>query len=281
MLTGQNVGEYEISNSQANRIVVSKTEPKFAIGGYSTISLYDFGSNNNKYDQILTGHDGNVTDLIYFDSTLYSCGEDKTIKIWDKRDPKNHNTVIADSQLNSLVLFPNKNNIVVCNENGCIQMYDPRSSVSKPVKTESLANVPVRSLSMAPNGTFFTAVTQNGNAFIYGIDGENFTKQSTFTAHSEVTTLRTVVSPDSKLVATSAADGTARLFNVSNGTPHLTLKTQAKHEWIWDVGFSPDSTRIATCGSDCTCKIWDELGRLNITCDSVGKCISTLAVIST
>ncbi|WP_261558378.1 pentapeptide repeat-containing protein, partial [Frankia tisae] len=62
-------------------------------------------------------------------------------------------------------------------------------------------------------------------------------------------------SPDGAVLATAAADGTARLWEVATGRP---LRTLTGHDGsVWSVAFSPDGTLLATAADDRTARLWD------------------------
>ncbi|WP_396230063.1 WD40 repeat domain-containing protein, partial [Frankia sp. CpI1-P] len=61
-------------------------------------------------------------------------------------------------------------------------------------------------------------------------------------------------SPDGSMLATAAADGTARLWDVATGQP---LRTLTGHNGsVWSVAFSPDGTLLATAADDRTARLW-------------------------
>ena len=65
-------------------------------------------------------------------------------------------------------------------------------------------------------------------------------------------------SPDGKRLATGSADGTARVWQVSDGRELLTLKGHTG--CVWSVSWSPDGRRLATGSEDGTARVWDAAG---------------------
>ena len=278
--TCQDVADFEISNSQANRIVTVPNEPKFYVGAYSYIFGYDFCPSNRKQTQALLGHEGNVTDLVVTPTTLLSCGEDKKINIWDRRNTqKPQGTIVTTSSLNSIILAPNGESCVVCDENGVVSMWDLRQTSTFLKKTPA-TKIPVRSLAVAPNGTAFIAAAQDGQTVNYKFDGDSFTENYRIQAHNE-TQVRCAVSPNSKLFATAAADNSARIWDLESGDMKQQLLCSGEgQEWIWDVAFTNDSKFICTGGSDCVARVWDvENGRMVSQMPGLERCISAIAII--
>jgi len=62
-------------------------------------------------------------------------------------------------------------------------------------------------------------------------------------------------SPDGKLLATSSADNTVKLWNPTTGKEIKTLKGHTNE--VWAVSFSPDGKVLATGGRDNTVKLWN------------------------
>ena len=279
--TSECVQEFEIQNSQANRIVVAPNEPKFYVGAYSYILGYDF-STNRKQTQAFAGHEGNVTDLVVTPTTIFSCGEDKKVNVWDRRaTQKPQSTITTTSSLNSIILMPTNESCVVCDENGVVSSWDIRQTSTFLQKTPA-TKIPVRSLAIAPDGSRFVAASQDGKTFCYKIEGNSFSEDYNIQAHNE-TQVRCAISPNSKLFATAAADNSARIWDVESGDMKQTLLCSGEvQEWIWDVAFTKDSKFVCTGGSDCVCRVWDvENGRMALQMPALERCISAIAIIDT
>ncbi len=69
---------------------------------------------------------------------------------------------------------------------------------------------------------------------------------------------------DGRSLATAAADGSAKLWDISEvraGNIRELVSLQGHSGAVLDVAFSPDGTQLATAALDNTVKIWDDTGR--------------------
>ncbi len=66
-----------------------------------------------------------------------------------------------------------------------------------------------------------------------------------------------VFSPDGSQIATSGADGTARLWDLAG---NQVARLEGHQGSVWQVVFSPDGSQIATSGADGTARLWDLAG---------------------
>jgi eukaryotic-like serine/threonine-protein kinase len=64
-------------------------------------------------------------------------------------------------------------------------------------------------------------------------------------------------SPDGRWLAAGAFDGTARLWDLTVGSPPRLLRGHAENSKVVLLGFSPDSRRLVTSCVDGTAKVWD------------------------
>jgi len=82
------------------------------------------------------------------------------------------------------------------------------------------------------------------------------------------------VSPNNKFIAVGCMDGTLRLFDITypTGGP-VYMRTFSKHKGrVTSVAWSPDSTLIATGGSDGRIRIWNALTGRNLLQINADKC---------
>lgn len=276
--SGNQVDEYEIANSQANRIISTQNDNRFYVAAYSYILAYDLYAKSKKPAQAIVAHESNVTDICVTPTTLISCGEDKMIKSWDRRTGQGEQTITTKDSLNSILLMPNGYEVIVGCESGTIAIWDARNSACQ--QKVSASKSPVRSLSMSPDNSCFVAACMDGSTLSYKIDGSSFTEHYRLQAHNEAT-LRCCISPNSELFATSAADNTAKIWQLSTGDLKQSLVASESRDWIWDIAFTPDSLQLCTGCSGGFCRVWDvENGRMVLAMRQLEKCVSAICIVT-
>lgn len=116
---------------------------------------------------------------------------------------------------------------------------------------------PVRAIAMNRDGSQIAVAGdfENGAIFVYGRPpGSNVFSQAPkqLTGHP-AGILSLAFSPRSDYLASSARDGTARLWDLSEGEA---VQTFAGHSGpIWSIVFSPDGEQVATAGEDATVQV--------------------------
>jgi len=103
------------------------------------------------------------------------------------------------------------------------------------------------------------AVNNEGSCFMWTITGafNNDATPMRITPRSNVYqphkryALKCLFSPDSTLIATSSADGTAKIFSTNNFNLEKECK-DAQQRWVWDLAFTSDSKYLFTASSDST-----------------------------
>jgi G protein beta subunit-like protein len=277
--TGSFRADYEIQNSQANRLVARRGETCFFAAGYSYVLQYDLQKKGRKASQNFVAHEGNVTDLDLTPTMIVTAGDDKTLKTWDRRKSYQSEVVIRTQSANNCVqILPSgAPEIIAGNEAGFLELYDLRSSGL--LCAVKMTDKPIRSLAVPRDSLRIIAAAQDGKTSCYSAEGDTLTEQYRIQAHNDIQ-LRTVVSPDGKSFATTAANNSARVWDMENGDLRQSLASSDERVWIWDAAFTSDSAKLCTGGSDGICRMFDcENGRMEMTFPAVDKCISCLTIL--
>lgn len=278
LANGSALSEFEIGNSQANRIVSSDNH-HFFVAAYSHILLFDYFNRNKRPIHTFSAHKGNVTDLTFakLAFSFFTCGDDQKIKIWDRRTFTPQIEIKVGAALNSLALLPTGFHIITCSETGFVAVFDARSSSC--LQKINISTKPIRSIAISPDNSTLIAAVQDGKAICYLINNEVLEEKYSIHTTNDLQ-IRCVVSPDSSIFATTAADNTSKIWDLKTGELKHTLVGGEKREWVWDAKFTTDSTKLCTGCSDGFCKIWDaSTGKMMIQTPQIEKCVSAIGLI--
>lgn len=270
--------EFEMQNCQANRLHGIREENRLYAAGYSYVFIFDTTMKTKKPLATIHAHDGNVMDLSIYQNTLVTCGDDKSIKIWDRKSNTKIETITTESVTNCVYLVPGTTYVVSGNEDGYVHMYD-MNDPEGPICTHKMSNKPVRSIAVTPDGKRVLAVEQSGKLACFELsDGKlNIVYESV--AHNDITT-RVVMSKGGKLFATCAANNTTKLWNLQTGELVQSMIASDERIWIWDAVFVMDDRKIVTVGSDGSTRLFDcDTGRMEMTYAKAEKANSCVTVL--
>jgi len=120
--------------------------------------------------------------------------------------------------------------------------------------------VALRSLTIGEYSPLLAAANNRGNLFIFKLAEEDIASKCELAhkieAHSKYL-LRCMFSPDTKLLATTSADHTVKIWNVLDNDVCLDKVLTGHQRWVWDCGFSADSAYLVSASSDQTARLWD------------------------
>ena len=137
----------------------------------------------------------------------------------------------------------------------------------------------VNQVVFSPNGTYVAASSENGTVHIWNRQGKLLAQLE---GHQGMV-LGMTFNPEGKLLATSGEDGTARLWDLEGkqvaqfevyqtrqDKPYKSRMDWGSMEeldpsigpqgWVWDIAFSPDGSRVATCDEGGRVQLWDLQG---------------------
>eukprot|EP00040_Diaphanoeca_grandis_P044602 m.12906 g.12906 ORF g.12906 m.12906 type:complete len:301 (+) comp9501_c0_seq1:125-1027(+) len=247
----------QFAESQINDLEISPSGSHIVAAGHEHVRLYDVNSTSPNSLSSFDGHVGNVTCVgVSNDSSfIYTGGDDETVKIYDLRSTDHTLTFSHTAPVTSVALHPNQLELISGDESGKIVRWDLRANQCTEHLIPAL-DVAVRSVAVSNDGQFVAAVNNEGNCYIWKIDGTDLLALKKITVHKSAYVLQCAFSPDSKNLATTSSDHTSKIWDVEND---FTLKSeQSGHTmWVWDCAFSTDSTLLVTASSDCTARVWD------------------------
>lgn len=149
--------------------------------------------------------------------------------------------------------------LVIAGWTGVYALTQQRQARARLIIAGALTNMqtdPERSVLLARQAVNLTASSKGAlpeaeDVLIRALRADRL--QGTLQGHSQEL-FSVAWSPDGTRVATSSADGTAKIWDTASRKEVLTV---AQGTPIKQVAFSPDGNRLATAGLDGTAKIWD------------------------
>ena len=270
--------EVEMQNSQANRLLAIPGEHKLLAAGYSYVFVFDTKIKSKKPVATFLAHEGNVADMALGQTVIATCGDDKTVKIWERRTFQSVHTITTKSANNCICLVSNGTQCVTGNEDGFIELHDTRTATT--VTEIRISNRPVRSVAATSDGQVVIAAAQDGRVVAFDVEEGKLNERYRISAHNDVT-LRVVISPTNDLFATTAANNTARLWSLQDGAMKQSLVASDERVWIWDAAFTQDGKKVVTGGSDGSLRMFScENGRIEMLYPQAEKAVSCIAIMA-
>ncbi|KAJ8322932.1 TOR complex subunit lst8 [Batrachochytrium dendrobatidis] len=248
-------------SDSVNRLAISPDKRFLAAAGNPNVRLYDIQSNNPSPAMTFEGHTGNITSIAFQSAGrwIVTGSEDGTIKVFDVRAPGIQRDYELKSPVNDVIIHPNQGELVSCDQNGSIRIWDlAENSCTHELVPEE--DIPVRSVTMAADGSLLVAANNKGNYYVWrtraGNDTTEFEALTKVSAHDKYIT-KCLLSPDNRLLATCSADHTVKIWDASRYRFSLDKTLQGHQRWVWDCAFSADSAYLVTGSSDHTARLWD------------------------
>ncbi len=259
--SGVCVKTLQFGESQVNCLEISADKSLLVAGGNPLVHMFDINSNVGTeekpimtYDQ----HTSNVTSVGFQKNKkwVYSSSEDGTVRIWDIRTNHTLKTYDTGVAINTAAITSSENEIITGDQNGTVKIWDLRIDKCRE-EVQPLIDVPIKSISVAYDESIIAVATQKGKLMVYSpsqVNGGHLELIHELNAHDDYL-LKCVISPDAKMIATTSADKTIKLWNTASWELERTL--QQHQRWVWDAVFSADSYYLVSASSDQSAKLWD------------------------
>lgn len=161
-----------------DRLKSSKDKSILVAAGNPNINIFDLTSPKTTPTHCLSGHSGNVLDIGILPedgppTEVYSCGEDRTVRVWDVRQPgtrETHKFTMRHS-VNSVAYIPSYNCLVAGSDSGMLKVFSLHTGA---VVCELLPeqNNPIRSIAVSKDRKIMVAACESGVAYCWGLGSE-------------------------------------------------------------------------------------------------------------
>ncbi|KAL7753885.1 TOR complex subunit lst8 [Sorochytrium milnesiophthora] len=244
-------------DSQVNSLAISPDKRFLAAAAYGHLRLYDVNTPNPNPVVSFDGHVGNITRVHFHPEMKWfvTCGEDKTVKVWDIRSPTPTRNYAHKSPVNDVVVHPNQGELVSCDQNGSVKIWDLAGNAC----THELVpeeDVSMRSVAVSSDSSMLVAGNNKGNCFIWRWTDKELHPVKQLIAHKKYL-LKCQLSPNGRRLATCSADGTVKLWDTTDFAFSLDKTLIGHQRWVWDCAYSADSAYLVTASSDQTARLWD------------------------
>jgi len=302
--TGQCSRTIQHADSQVNALEISSDGQLLAACGYQHIRMYDVMGGNANPVVNYEGVSKNIMDVGFqaYGKWIFTAGEDGTAKIWDPRARNLQCQKVYQSSgavpINSAKLLPSQTELLLGDQSGNVHIWNLRSdSATHFSPLAGVTGTSVQCVAVDPRGQRAAAVTNKATCHVFdlisqkklepeeveegsgGGDKEKLkaTAMGTDTvmeikAHAKYA-LSCKFSPDSKLLATSSADQTTKVWDTNTwkllrvsklksglfahfGALLLQELSVDNQRRVWDLEFSADSRYLFTASSDGTARLW-------------------------
>ncbi|MBZ2187271.1 MAG: hypothetical protein K7J46_21415 [Bryobacter sp.] len=191
----------------------------------------------------ITGH----SDCIYGvalspdGQTLATASYDKLIKLWDATTGKEIRTLKDHiDAIYALEFTPDGQRLVSGAADRSIKVWNP--ATGERLYTLSEPTDGVNSIAVSPDGRRLAAAGQDKTVRVWKLEDKSASLETAMIAHEDAI-LKVIWSRDGKLLLTSSADRTLKLFRSSDLTELKMIPRQP--DWAFGMEYSPDGARLA------------------------------------
>lgn len=221
---------------------------------------------------------------------MFSCGEDKTIRIWGQESNGKYvtKTILSDSHtrtIRDVAWSWNGDYLASASFDATTAIWDKKSGEFECNATLEGHENEVKSVSWSKSGNLLATCSRDKSVWIWEVTGEDeFECAAVLNAHTQ-DVKKVAWHPHSDILASASYDNTIKMFKEDTADMDWTCQdTLTGHtSTVWSITFDESGKRLASCSDDKTIKIWqayepsNEEGIATPDNDTVWKCVCTLS----
>ncbi len=210
---------------------------------------FDAKTNSDIKPIVLIGHNGIVASLSFGQDNqdLASAGTDKTLRIWNLKNPQNSQIIErSNDKLTEVAFSPDGVYLARASEDGSIYFYQAKDLSKKPIIMES-SGKSITSIAFHHSSKFFAAGNSSGLVKVWNLNLFNAKPIELIGHISIISAIK--FSDKSSQIATASYDGSIRLWNYETLTLQPIVITNIDG-WIYTIAFGPKSNQIISGDSE-------------------------------
>ena len=206
---------------------------------------------------VLRGHTGPLTGAEFSPDgkLVVTASEDKTARVWDTSTGEIVTPLKHDDEVRSAEFSPDGKLIITASDFSVwvwdAYTYKNIAQLTMPERPQVLVDGAMKIAKFSPEGSRIVAGNQTGRVGVWDAKGGFLVE---LIGHTQYLTSISF-SKDGKLIVTTSADETARVWDTSIGKSLATL--QGPKGEFWNADFSPDGNFTVTANQDNSAWVWD------------------------